>query len=177
MKQVVFLMCLLGLTFQAFAQAKAQKKVAIINIEQAILTTDMAKGEIKKLEADPEFKKNMDSIKKIQEEGQKLTEQYKKDGSLMSPKEIQALEAKIKAKQGDLEHIGKKVQEARATLMRGLMVQMNEEVTKQVKALIDAENIGLLLPANPQFIIHADPSFDITPKLTQNLNQKFKKKK
>ncbi len=169
---LVFLM-ICGMSFMAQAAIK-DKKVAVINIEQAILTTELAKTEIAKLELDPEFKKNMDAIKRIQQEGQKLTEQYKKDGALMSPKEAQALETKIKSKQADLEHIGKKLQETRATFMRAMMIKMNEDVTTFVKQLIESENIGLLLPANPQIILHADPSFDLTPKLTEKLNKKFK---
>lgn len=173
-KQILAAGVIFAALMSAFASAE-EKTVRVVNIEQAILGTDVAKEEIKKIEADAEFKKNMAQIQKIQEEGQKLTEKYKKDASMMSPKDVQELEAKIKSKQADLEHLGKKVQEVRANFMRGMMIRMNSDVTLVVKEIIDAEKIGLLLPANPQLILHADPSMDITPKVTEKLNKKFKK--
>lgn len=171
----IFLAAALMSVFVSSLSFAAELKVRVVNIEQAILGTDVAKEEIKKIEADAEFKKNMAQIQKIQEEGQKLTEKYKKDASMMSPTEVQELETKIKSKQADLEHLGKKVQEVRANFMRGMMIRMNSDVTVAVKEIIDAEKIGLLLPANPQLILHADPSMDITPKVTDKLNKKFKK--
>lgn len=150
-------------------------KIAVINIEQAILSTKEAQTRIAQLEADGEFKKNLAQLKKIQEEGQKLTEQYKKDRELMSTSDLRALEEKIKTKQADLEHVGRKLQESRNNLLKGLMIEMNEDMTRYVKQIIDAEKIGLLLPYNPQLILHADASFDITDKLTKKLDQTKKK--
>ena len=173
LKQILVAGVVLAALMSAFVTSE-ELKVRVVNIEQAILGTDVAKEEIKKIEADAEFKKNMAQIQKIQEEGQKLTEKYKKDASMMSPEDVQDLETKIKSKQADLEHLGKKVQEVRANFIRAMMIRMNSDVTMAVKEIIDADKIGLLLPANPQLILHADPSMDITPKVTEKLNKKLK---
>ena len=152
--------------------AQAAGKVAVVSFEQAILNTDAAKAKIKSLETDKDFKANMDEIKEIQSEGQKLAEKYKKEAAIMSPAQKQELEAKIKGKQADIEHVGRKLQESKQALMQGLMREMGINAQKAIKEIIASEGIGLLLAANPQVVLHADTSFDITAKLTDKLNKR-----
>lgn len=156
--------------------AQASGKVAIVSFEQAVLNTDMAKAKIQALEGDAEFKANLDQVKKIQNEGKKLAEKYQKDGAIMSAAEKSELEAKIKGKQADIEHVGRKLQEAKQALMQGLMREMGAAAQAAIKDIIANEGIGLLLAANPQVVLHADTSFDITAKLTDKLNKNQAKK-
>ncbi|NRB40548.1 MAG: OmpH family outer membrane protein [Pseudomonadales bacterium] len=167
MKRLILATALLFCAFSVHATGK----VAVVSFEQAILNTDAAKAEIKALENDKDFKANMKEVKKIQAEGKKLAEKYKKEAAIMSVSQIQELEAKIKGKQADIEHVGRKLQEAKQVLMQGLMRNMGAQAQAAIKDIITAEGIGLLLAANPQVVLHADTSFDITAKLTDKLNK------
>ena len=168
MKQILLATALLMCSLAV----QASGKVAVVSFEQAILNTDAAKEKIKALESDKEFKANMAEVKKIQEEGKKLAEKYKKDAAIMSAAQKQELEAKIKGKQADIEHVGRKLQESKQALMQGLMRSMATQAQAAIKDIIAVEGIGLLLSANPQVVLHADTSFDITAKLTDKLNKK-----
>ncbi len=155
--------------------AQASGKVAVISLEQAILNTDVAKAEIQALENNADYKANMEEVKKIQASGKKLAEKYQKDAAIMSAAQKQELEAKMKGKQADIEHVGRKLQETKKILMQNLMRQMGQQAQIAVQEIIASEGIGLLLTANPQVILHADTSFDITAKLTDKLNKLPKK--
>ena len=151
--------------------AQAEGKIAVVSFEQAILNTDIAKVEIAKLEIDSEYKSNLDEVKKIQEAGRKLADKYQKNAAIMSAAEKQDLEAKIKGKQADIEHVGRKLQETKKALMQNLMRSMGAAAQAALKEIVASEGIGLLLAANPQVILHADTSFDVTAKLTDKLNK------
>ena len=157
-----------------FSQAaKSDLNVRVINFEAAIINTDLAKAEIAKLEKNVEYKKNLEEFERYKKEGEKLVEKMNKDGALMSPADKAALEAQIKSKQADVEHVIKKLNETKGTLMRALMIKMNQDMTAITKELIKSEKVGLLLPATPQLVLHYEPEFDLTAKLTARLNKKF----
>ena len=170
MKRFLAALLWLGTSFGAFADGK----IAVVNFEQAILNTDMAQQKIRDLESDADYKANMEEAKKIQEEGTKLTEQFKKEGPIMSQQQKLELEAKLKEKQADLEHVGRKIQEAKKKLLGDVMLSLKVQAMQAAQEIIDAEGIGLLLNASPQAqtVYHADTSFDITAKVTDRLNKK-----
>lgn len=157
--------------------AMAAGKVAVVNFEQAIINTDYAQQEIAKVESDQSFKDRVAEIKKIQEEGIKLAQKYQKEAPTMSASQKQLLENQIKEKQEDLEHVARKIQEIKNILLQNIMEEMDEVTSVAAKELIDKEGIGLLLNGNPQIILHADTSYDVTAKLTDRINKLFKQQK
>jgi hypothetical protein len=61
--------------------------------------------------------------------------------------------------------------------LQATMYQMQNQAISAAKEIIATEGIGLLLNASSQSqnVIHADTSFDITPKVTDKLNKLNKK--
>lgn len=167
MKRMIMMLCLL----LGSGLALAEGKIAVVNFQQAVLNTDLAQAKIRELEDDGSFKSNLEEAKKIQEEGRKLAEKYQKELPTMSDTQKRDLEKKIQEKQSDLEHIAGKLQDSRQGLMEEVMQELNASATRAVQELIKSEGIGLLLNANPQMVLHADTSFDITAKLTDRLNR------
>lgn len=173
MKRFFLAMALMAVSVASLAAGK----VAVVSFEQAILNTDYAQAEIAKIENDKSFKDRVAEIKKIQEEGIKLAQKYQKEAPTMGASQKQMLENQIKEKQEDLEHVARKIQETRNLLLQSLMEEMNETASLAGKELIDKEGIGLLLNADPQIVLHADTSYDITAKLTDRINKLYGKKK
>lgn len=153
------------------SMAMAASKVAVVNFEEAILNTDLAQSKLEEVKNDRSFKLALDQTQKIQEEGKKLVERYQRESPTMSASERRELEEKIQDKQQDLEHIAGQLQEMRNQLLQGILRQMNETATRVTRELIESENIGLLLNANPQIVLHAEPEFDLTSKITDRLNR------
>ncbi|HEY9034444.1 MAG TPA: OmpH family outer membrane protein [Pseudomonadales bacterium] len=151
--------------------AMASGKIAVVNLQQAVLNTDFAQARIAELENDASFKSNLEQARKIQDEGRKLAEQYQKELPTMAASQKQDMEKQIREKQADLEHIAGKLQTARDGLLEGVMQELNVSATRAIRELIETEGIGLLLNANPQLVLHADTSYDISAKLTDRLNR------
>lgn len=155
----------------------AEGKIAVVNFELAVFNTDLVKAKVQSLQVDPAYKKNMQEIQTIQNDAKKLVEKYKKESLTMSATQKQQIEADMKSKQSDMEHLAGKLKEAEATALQSTMYQMQGQAISAAKEIIAAEGIGLLLNASAQSqnVIHADTSFDITPKVTDKLNKLNKK--
>lgn len=160
---IVLLAC-----FASFAVAA--DKIAIVNVQRAIVDTDSAKRRLETLRKEPEFKANMKDIEAIKKEGQSLVDKLKKDGPVMSSDQQAALQKKIQEKQADLEHIGRKLQAREQEVLQEIMAQKQEQTKTVINDIIKSEKIGLLLDSRAA--LHAEPGYDITAKVTSKLNAK-----
>jgi outer membrane protein len=157
--------------------AFAEGKIAVVNFELAVFNTDLVKAKVQSLQNDPVYKKNMLDVQAIQNDAKKLVDKYKKESLTMSETQKQQIEADMKSKQSDMEHITRKLKDAEAAALQATMYQMQAQAISVAKEIIAAEGIGLLLNASAQSqnVIHADTSYDITPKVTDKLNKLSKK--
>lgn len=80
-----------------------------------------------------------------------------------------AARKRLASKQADLEHVTGKLQQAEQQAGQAILRQMSGEVQEILRDLIQSEGIGLLLQR--QAVIHADPGYSITAKVTDRLNQ------
>jgi outer membrane protein len=150
--------------------ALAAEKIAIVNVQRAIVDTDSAKQRLESLRKEAEFKSNMKEVEQIKKEGQSLVEKLQKDGPVMSADQQAALQKKIQEKQADLEHVGRKLQAREQEVLQEIMAQKQEQTKTVINDIIKAEGIGLLLDSRAA--LHAEGKFDITAKVTSKLNAK-----
>jgi outer membrane protein len=87
----------------------------------------------------------------------------------MSQEQQLAARKRLASKQSDLEHVAGKLQSAEQEAGQALLQQMSPMVQEVLQGLIQAEGIGLLLQRSA--VIHADPGYSITAKVTDKLNQ------
>jgi len=173
MKKLLVLLSFLVLSVSSFAEGK----VAVVNFELAVFNTDAVKAKMQALQNDPTYKKNIEEIQGIQEGAKALIERVKKEGPTMSASQKEQAQKDMDGKKSDMEYLAKKIKEAEAATLQPVMYQMQAQAMSAVKEIIASEGIGLLLNASAQSqnVIHADTSFDITPKLTAKLNTMNKK--
>lgn len=150
------------------ATALAADKIAVVNVQRAIIDTDVAKERLESLRTEADFKSNMKDVEKIKKEGQALVEKLQKDGPVMSAEQQAALQKKIQEKQADLEHIARKLQAKEQEVLQEIMSQRQEQTKKVISEIIETEGIGLLL--DNRAALHAEPGYDITAKVTHALN-------
>ncbi len=147
----------------------AGEKIAVVDIQRAIVDTDVAKERLESLREEADFKGNMKDVEKIKKDGQSLVEKLQKDGPVMTADQQQALQKKIQEKQADLEHIVRKLQAREQEVLQEIMAQRQAQAKQVIGELIKSEDIGLLM--DKRAAIHADPGFDITAKVTHRLNE------
>jgi outer membrane protein len=147
----------------------AQGKVAVVNVEQAILQTDAAQGRLAQVRNDESYKADKSEFDRLKEDLDELVKDFQKDAAVMSQEQQLAARKRLASKQADLEHVAGKLQQAEQATGQALLQEMSPMVQEVLRELISTEGIGLLLQRGS--VIHADPGYSITAKVTDKLNQ------
>lgn len=149
--------------------ALADGKIAVLDIDRAILQTQEAEKRFKALQEQADFKADRAEFERLKKEQESLVKQFQKDLAVMSNEQKEAQRKKIGSAQSDLEHIGRKLQAAEQEVAQALAQEMAPKLQAAVSEIIKSEGIGLLV--NSKAVMHADTSFNITAKVTDKLNQ------
>ncbi len=149
--------------------AAAQGKIAVVNLQEAILQTDLAQKRIAEVRSQEDYKADKAEFDRLKKEFEDLAKKFQKDLAVMSQEQQVAARKKLASKQADLEHVTGKLQQAEQSAGQRLLQEMSSNVQQALRELITSEGIGLLL--QQQAVIHADPGYSITAKLTDKLNQ------
>jgi outer membrane protein len=157
------------LAFSVPMLAWSQDKIAVIDVQGAILQTDYAQKRLAEVRDQAEYKKNKAEYDRLKTEGEALLKKFQKDAAVMSQDQKVAAQQKLNSMQEDLDHVTGKLQQAEQTAGQALLQEMAPKVQDILRDIIDKEGIGLLLQRNA--VIHAAPSYSITAKVTDRLNQ------
>ncbi len=149
--------------------AQAQGKIAVLDIQSAILNTDVAQERLKALRNEPDFKDNRKELESLKKEHDKMVEKLKKDIAVLSAEQKQAKSQRISEKRADIEHVARKLQAAEQQLVQEVVQELAPKMQEVVGELIKNEQIGLLL--DRKATLHVDNAFNITAKVTDKLNK------
>ncbi len=147
----------------------AQGKIAVVNLEQAILQTDYAQQRLAAVRNQDDYKSDKAEFDQLKEEFDQIVKDFQKDAAVMSQEQQLAARKKLQSKQSDLEHVTGKLQQAEQAAGQELLQEMSPRVQEVLRELISTEGIGLLLQRGS--VIHADAGYSITAKVTDKLNQ------
>ena len=151
------------------AASFAQGKVVILDVQAAMLGTELAKQNLTKFDKDPEYAAMKAKLDGLVADMKNLQAAAEKDGMTWSAEEQAEHRKKVEYLRADYELAGKKLQAERQAVMQRVMQDLTPKTRTVLEQLIAADNIGLVL--NSQAAIHAAPAFDITQKLTDMLNK------
>jgi outer membrane protein len=144
-------------------------KVAVVDVQGAILQTEYAQTKLGEVRAREEYKKNKAEFDRLKTEGEGLLKTFQKDAAVMSAEQKAAAEKKLNSLQEDLDHVANKLQEAEQGIGQALLQEMAPKVQEVLREIIQKDGIGLLLQRNA--VIHAEPGYSITAQVTEKLNQ------
>lgn len=148
----------------------AQPKVAVLNLERAILGTDAAKARLSTLERSADYVDNVAQAEKLDKEIKAIVENAQKNAAVMSSEQKQAEQQKAALKQSDLKHVVKKIQALQQNVARQIMAEQQQRARKAVNDLVKSEKLDLLLDSG--VAVYAAPAYDVTTKVTKLLNAK-----
>ncbi len=149
--------------------AMAEGRIAVFDLEAAVLNTDVAKQRLNALRNQKEFKSNLSQLETVRKDYEKLVEKLQKDIEILSAEQRQLAKNKIDSKRADGEHLARKIEAAQQQEVQTIMKEIGPKLQKLLPEIIKDENIGLLLPAKA--VMHADASYNITAKVADKLNQ------
>jgi outer membrane protein len=151
------------------AAVSAQGRIAVVNLEEAILQTDVAQATLNELRTQADYVADKAELDKLQAEREALIKELQNDLAVMSAEQQQAARKRMASKNADLEHVLRKLQKSEQELGQALLQEMTPKVQLVLRDLIASEGIGLLLQQSS--VIHADNGYSITAKVTDKLNQ------
>ena len=147
----------------------AQGKIAVVDLQEAILQTDQAQKRLAAVRDQDDYKADKAEFDRLKKEFDEIVKTFQKDAAVMSQEQQLAARKKLASKQADLEHVTKKLQQAEQGAGQNLLQEMAPKVQEVLRELIAADGIGLLLQRTS--VIHADAGYSITAKVTDKLNQ------
>jgi outer membrane protein len=144
-------------------------KIAVVDVQGAILQTEYAQKKLGEVRAKEDYKKNKAEYDRLQTEGEGLLKTFQKDAAVMSPEQKTAAQKKLNSLQEDLEHVTGKLQQAEQGVGQALLQEMAPKVQEVLREIIEKDGIALLLQRSA--VIHAEPGYSITAQVTEKLNQ------
>ena len=147
----------------------AQGKIAVVDLQEAILQTDLAQKRLNDVRNQDDYKADKAEFDRLKKEFDELVKDFQKDAPVMSQENQVAARNKLASKQADLEHVTGKLQKAEQGAGQALLQEMAPKVQEVLREIIAAEGIGLLLQRAS--VIHADAGYSVTAKVTDKLNQ------
>ncbi len=168
--KAVLIACVLALPSMAWAQGK----IAVVDLQEAILQTDYAQKRLAEVRNQDDYKSDKAEYDRLKKEFDDLVKKFQKDAAVMSQEQQIAARQKLQNKQSDLEHVTGKLQKTEQAAGQALLQEMAPKVQEVLRDIIASEGIGLLLQRNS--VIHADAGYLITAKVTDKLNQSAARK-
>lgn len=167
MKTISKLM-VLGLALLAPLAVMAQGKIAVLDVQTAVLQTEAAKKEFKALQERADYADSLKQLEQLSKNFKANKEKLQKDSAVMSDEQKRAEAQKLQNSATDIQHVRKKLQAAEQELAKKLMQASYQKLQKVMPEVIKEESIGLLL--DRKTALHVDGGYDVTSKVTAKLN-------
>lgn len=148
--------------------ALAQSKVAVFNLQAAIMTTEVAKTKVNALKTSSEYAQLQSSVEAIRAEVQKLAEDAQKNGMTWSDDQKNEAQRKINFKRSDFETTVKKLQAMEAQVGQEIQKTMAPKAKAALEAIIKEQSLDLVLDSNSAY--YAGPNSDLTQAVVKRMN-------
>jgi outer membrane protein len=153
----------------ASAPALAEK-IGVADSQMALMASDAAKKAVEKLQA--ELKVQRERMAQLQTDIQALEAKARRDGAVMSDKDKKDLQKQGEAKVQEYQSLAQVVQKRTQDVQNDLLQRMIPEMEKAIEDLQKTNKFDIII--EKKNVIFADPSLDITKKITEKLNAAVK---
>jgi outer membrane protein len=147
--------------------AFAEVKIAVVDVQAAILNSEEAKRLLKQIQE--EFKSEEEQIRTIQSEAAVLYERLQKDAEVMSDAEKRRVQQQIESKNNDFVYNRQKLQRLIEERQQELFTGVDTKVQAAIEMLVKTDDYDLIMPR--QAALYAGDLYDITRKVTEKLNE------
>jgi len=106
----------------------AQGKIAVVDLQEAILQTDVAQKRLEEIRSQDDFKTDKAEFERLKKEMDEMVKKFQKDAAVMSQEQQTAARQKLASKQADLEHVVGKVQQTEQAAAQSLLQELGPKV-------------------------------------------------
>lgn len=140
--------------------------VAVADSQAAILATDVAKKTFEKLNND--MKPQRDRLEQLRKDITAIEEKFQKNASVMSDKDKRELQKQAEGKINEFKGLADAVQKRANEVQQDMLKKLIPKTEVVVEELRKAGNYDIII--EKKNVIFADPSVDLTKKITDKLN-------
>ncbi|WP_097460181.1 OmpH family outer membrane protein [Mangrovitalea sediminis] len=152
--------------------AAAQLKIGVVDLRQALFTSNAAKSFSEKLKS--EFQGQEAKVRKVHDEAQKLKDRLDKDGAMMSDAERNKVASDFQDKVKEFQYLKNKLDTAVDNRKQSFLDGAKPLVDQSLQEIVKERHLDMILPR--EAVVYALPSMDVTAELIDKLNHKQKGK-
>jgi outer membrane protein len=152
--------------------AAAADKIAVVDIQRVIFTSEFAKVRQQQLQTEKSFVDLQARYDSISADIRALQRRIEAERETMSRDQVAENQKRVEYLRADYELVARKLQTEVQQLQGQIMEELQPQVQAALKELVEAEGISLLLQR--EAVIFATPAMDVTGKLLERLNAKTK---
>lgn len=155
----------IAMCLSVFANAQ---KIAVVNIQAAILESEYGQSELQKLENRPDYAALVVESQSLIADVQALDNEAQANSSNWSRERLAEYNRQRQFIAEDLQVNNQRIQSEREAAVRQINQTMNQRALTALQELIDEEEVTLLLQESA--VYHATEEHNLTPELSVKLN-------
>lgn len=148
-------------------QAAAETRVGVVDLRQALFSSDEARAFSETLEKD--FGDDEGRVRQAQQEAQKLQDRLQKDGAMMNENERKELTGQFQQKVQEFNQLKQRLDTAVNQRKQQFVENARPELDAAVKELLEENDLDLILPS--EAVVYARPDMNLTENLLNKLNE------
>ena len=158
---------LLALVFSLNLQAASAQRIAVLDLQEALLATDRVSRAFAQI--DEELRSDEARIRQLAEEGRSLQQRLQRDADIMSDSERTRLSREMQQKVQEYQQRSGQLQQHQQQRRQQVINEQRPGLEKIVNELLEEHQIDILL--DRQAAHFAKPQFDLTPLVADRLNK------
>lgn len=160
-----------GLLFTAVAvfavSAQAEIKIAVLDVNMVIEESDAVKKHNASLEK--KFSADINKIRQLEKEIQKLQERFDKDGSKLAQAEVERMDLEHKQKVREAQRLSKKVNEQGAQAEQEMLQVLEPKLKTAIDQVVKDGGYDLIIQKGAT--VDVNPQLDISLRVLEQLNK------
>jgi outer membrane protein len=149
------------------ALAQAPQKVAVLDMAGALFNSDKAKAVDEQLKA--ETSEDETKVRNLAEQGRALQEKMQKDAAVMSDADKNKTQQQLEEINVQYQFLVQKLQNLLNERRQQFQQTYAPNLVQAIQDVVEEGQYDLVMRADA--VLHFDPAYDITAKVTEKLNQ------
>jgi len=149
--------------------SNGQGKVAVLDLESAVMMTDFAKEKLKAMESQSDYIELKKKMEGLQKDAEKKSAEAKKEGPTWTADQSANYLKDRDFMQKDMQLADQKMRALYTDMESNIMKEMDDKIKNAIKECITEQKISVLIRAEAAFM--ASPDSNITADVTEKLNK------
>ncbi|WP_162299704.1 OmpH family outer membrane protein [Marinospirillum perlucidum] len=162
----LILTLLIGLFFSLSSQAEESQRIAVLDLQQAMMQTDRISQAFSEIEE--QLSNEEASIRQLAEEARSLQQRLQRDGDIMGETERNQLAQQMQGKMQEFQARRAQLQQRQQQMQQQVINDNRPQLEAAINELLEEHNIDILI--NSQAVHFVKPEFNLTAAVAEKLN-------